>query len=274
MYKELKGYFKPSRPSTPSSDYIILRPPPTWCLHTTKDTINHKHCTNIEKWETSVTVTTLWTILSILVTITCTIGFVETEWLVRENNTLVAEDRELTILTYDRSSLVYTLGMFNMCYRDMKQTSFHCHRFGVTRFPSVSWQGTCILYGTGCVLQGCGAVLLLMSLMYKGDVRRIGAHLVSHAYVLAGLLQTLSLLLYPLILDTHVGRLHCGPEAHAYGPHLCRIGWAYVAATAGTLLTFYCPFLAYFSFYRTYDGHQLTYYDMQEDITIKPKAIK
>ncbi|KAF8767706.1 LHFPL tetraspan subfamily member 2a protein-like [Argiope bruennichi] len=261
MYKEVVEYFQMDRTeSISSSDYVVLRTP-LWCSFT-KELIEHKHYDNMERWKTSWTVTALWTMLSILVTLTCTIGFVETEWFVRENNTL--SSNELSILTYDRSSLVYTLGMFNVCYRDLHQTDFHCHRFGVTRFPSSSWQGTCVLYGAGCVLQGCGAVVLILSLMSRVTARRIGAHLVSHVYVIAGFLQTISLLLYPLILDTHVGKLHCGSNAHAYGPDLCRVGWAYVASTAGTLLTFYCPFLAYFSFYRVYDDQPVRY-DIRAD---------
>ncbi|GIY37266.1 uncharacterized protein CDAR_261311 [Caerostris darwini] len=184
MYKEIVEYFQMERTeSTLSSDYVVLRTP-LWCS-ITKEFIEHKHYENIERWKTSWTVTALWTMLSILVTFTCTIGFVETEWFVRENNTLSSlSDR--TILTYDRSSLVYTLGMFNVCYRDFQQTNFHCHRFSVARFPSSSWQGTCILYGAGCVLQGCGAIVLVLSLMNRSAARRIGTQLVSHVYVVAG----------------------------------------------------------------------------------------
>lgn len=71
-------------------------------------------------------------------------------------------------------------------------------------------------------------------------------------YLLSGLLQTLGLFIFPVILATNVGRQHCGGEATAYTLDNCRVGWAYVACTGGTLLTFYCPFLAYFSIYKVY----------------------
>ncbi|XP_035224744.1 LHFPL tetraspan subfamily member 2 protein-like [Stegodyphus dumicola] len=240
-----------------SEDYVMLR---SLRCSLTKHFIDHKVlAANEFSFKVSWTVTALWILLSTLVAFTCTIGFVETEWFVRENTTLSGS--ELTILRYDRTALIYTLGMFNVCYRDFRQTVFHCHHFAVTRFPSLAWQGTCLLYGTGCVLQGCAAVILVLSLFQKGPLRRLGVHLVSYAHMIAGFLQTISLLLYPMILDTHVGHLHCGLQAQAYGPDHCRIGWAYVASTAGTLLTFYCPFLAYFSFYKVYsrshDGQKM-----------------
>ncbi|GFW89836.1 uncharacterized protein TNCV_2424931 [Trichonephila clavipes] len=100
-------------------------------------------------------------------------------------------------------------------------------------------------------------MIVLMNCQTKLRINHLTA--VKSVAILESFLQTLSLLLYPMILDTHVGKLHCGSNAHAYGPDLCRIGWAYVASTAGTLLTFYCPFLAYFSFYRVYDGPSARY---------------
>ncbi|XP_015908926.1 LHFPL tetraspan subfamily member 6 protein [Parasteatoda tepidariorum] len=250
MYREILEYFQLEQTHTRSSDYVLLRQPLWYSF--SKEIVEHKHYVNAERWETSWTVVVMWTLLSLLVTFTCTTGFVETEWFVRENST----SNEQTILSYDRSSLVYTLSMFNVCYRDKMQASFHCHRFEITRFPSTAWQGTCLLYGMGCVLQGFGTILLIICLVNKsGAIRRAGALLSSYAHVAAGLLQTLGLLLYPLILDTYVGRLHCGNKAHAYGLDFCRIGWAYVASAAGTLLTFYCPFLAYFSFYKVYKSY-------------------
>ncbi|XP_054708703.1 LHFPL tetraspan subfamily member 2a protein-like [Uloborus diversus] len=201
------------------------------------------------RWKTSWSVVFLWTSLSVLVALTCTAGFIETEWLVRENDNTAPH----IVLTYDRSSLVYTLGMFSICYRDYpSQTSFRCHRFGVTRFPSAFWQGTCVLYGTGCVLQTCSVLVLLLSLPQSHNVRKIGAQLVSRTHLVAGVLQAAGLLLYPMILESNVGRLHCGAYSRPWTLNKCRLGWAYVASAAGTLLSFYCPFLAHFSFYREY----------------------
>lgn len=248
MQKDRAKYCQIESSPTPS-DYVVLHTPP-WCF-SCRDIVEHRlylPMSSDGEVRTSWIVTTLWTLLSILVAFTCTIGFVETEWFVRENVTV----REETILQYDGTSLVYTTGMFNVCYRDLRKATLHCHRFGIAKFPSNAWQGTCLLYGAGCVLQGCSVFVLALSLLKEGPTRKIAAQMVSHMHVVGGLFQTVSLFLYPLILDTHVGQLHCGGDARAYVPDQCRVGWAYVAATSGTLLTFYCPFLAYFSTYRDF----------------------
>lgn len=64
---------------------------------------------------------------------------------------------------------------------------------------------------------------------------------------LAVLLQSASLLLYPLVLGSPLARTHCGPKSASYSWASCRLGWAYVAAIASTVLAGYCPLLAYFS---------------------------
>lgn len=183
MQKDRNKYCQIESSSTPT-DYVVLQTP--WCF-SCKDIIEHRLYLPMGDGEvrTSWVVTTLWTILSILVAFTCTIGFVETEWFVRENVTL-STFREETILQYDRTSLVYTTGMFNVCYRDLKKATLHCHRFGISKFPSNAWQGTCLMYGTGCVLQGCSVFVLALSLLKEGPIRKIAAQMVSHMHLIGG----------------------------------------------------------------------------------------
>ncbi|XP_023241369.1 LHFPL tetraspan subfamily member 6 protein-like [Centruroides vittatus] len=210
---------------------------------------------HVVAYRTSWPVAVVWACLSALVAVTCVLAFLQPEWFVRQEQD--AETRQ--ILRYDRDTVVYVLGVFGVCYRDPypRIRQFSCHNFGASRdfayFPSTAWQASCVLYGCGCIMLTCCGLLAFPSLWSKEQrKRRMLIVLMGHVQIAAVCLQTAALLLYPLVLTSHFGRMHCGHRSDLYFPDSCRLGWAYMLAITGTVLAYYCPFLARFSSYNVY----------------------
>lgn len=59
-----------------------------------------------------------------------------------------------------------------------------------------------------------------------------------------GLLLMVGLMLYPAGWSSEKVKSYCGPDASAFLPSQCSIGWAFYAAIGGTLASFLCAVLS------------------------------
>ena len=98
----------------------------------------------------------LWSVLSLLVSIACTISFVFPSWVLHPD-------------------LLHSFGMFNYCVRDTRSstptsTTSMCLTYagatGIAKVPSGAWHASCILFGSGCVFQ-CVAALISIGVVFS-----------------------------------------------------------------------------------------------------------
>lgn len=126
----------------------------------------------------SAPVAVIWTLLSVLVAMTCTFSLLQPTWYLRQ-----------TRLPYRTKVDEFMFGMFSYCYLDYSD-EYVCSMYGggftLDHFPSASWQVACVMYGGGCVLLCLCAVAAVISLCLPPSLDKSVALCSGYTQIIAG----------------------------------------------------------------------------------------
>ncbi|XP_041349466.1 LHFPL tetraspan subfamily member 2 protein-like [Gigantopelta aegis] len=176
----------------------------------------------------------LWSVVSVLVSVACTISFVFPSWITHPD-------------------LLHSFGMFNYCVRNTRtslttSTASTCltysHATSVAKIPSGAWNASCILFGSGCVFQCVAAIVSVGVVFLRKRWHRRLAVADGYLQTVAVLIMTAGLLMFPMGFDTPFFRYYCGEKSGQYNSGHCSIGWSYMLAILGVAISIFCPILS------------------------------
>ncbi|XP_054269510.1 LHFPL tetraspan subfamily member 6 protein-like [Macrosteles quadrilineatus] len=106
--------------------------------------------------------------------------------------------------------------------------------------PSVWWQASTVLVAVGCVLSIIVAVVATSACCLDHVIHTTTAKLAGYMQLLASLVVSGGVAIYPLGLDNREVRDCCGPGAHAFSLGNCRVSYSVYLVVAALLLLLVC----------------------------------
>ncbi|XP_061659307.1 LHFPL tetraspan subfamily member 7 protein isoform X1 [Syngnathoides biaculeatus] len=184
-----------------------------------------------------------WVLLSSALVAVCTFGFISPAWIVTEQ---LRTDNLHHGHRHKKESVSF--GLLWHCSESPDHT-YRCYRTfgGLGKFAeiaSTSWQTSAALCSGGCALLAVGSLLAVVGVFLPGGgcERRFCA-LAGYTQMAAVFIMAAGLLVYPLGLNSSLVRSFCG-DSHVYDAGECRMGWGYMLAVVGVMLTLFLPFFA------------------------------
>ncbi|XP_039218185.1 transmembrane protein 211 [Crotalus tigris] len=115
---------------------------------------------------------------------------------------------------------------------------------GFGRIPSASWQTSAVLCAGGCALLAFSALLAVIVLFLpSGQCERRFCTLAGYIQTAAVFIMGFGLLVYPFGLGSSAVRTHC-EDSSIYYAGSCQLGWGYMLAIVGVMLSVFLPFFA------------------------------
>nr|XP_033778739.1 transmembrane protein 211-like [Geotrypetes seraphini] len=169
-----------------------------------------------------------WLLLSSCLAAVCGFGFVSSAWIVKGEEPL-------------------SFGLLWHCSRGPAQVS-GCHTFGGLRrfneIPSSSWQTSAVLCCGGCALLALSSLLaVVIVFLPSGLCERRLCTLAGYMQTAAVFIMASGLLVYPFGLNSATVKKYCENSSIYYAGN-CQIGWGYMLAIVGVMLSVFLPFFA------------------------------
>uniref|UniRef100_A0AAX7SW42 Uncharacterized protein n=1 Tax=Astatotilapia calliptera TaxID=8154 RepID=A0AAX7SW42_ASTCA len=125
---------------------------------------------------------------------------------------------------------------------------YRCYTFGglgkFAEIPSSSWQTSAVLCSGGCALLAVSSLLAIITIFLpSGGCERRICTLAGYMQMAAVFIMATGLLVYPFGLNSTLVRSFCG-DSDIYYAGECQIGWGYMLAIVGVMLTVFLPFFA------------------------------
>ncbi|KAJ8403869.1 hypothetical protein AAFF_G00347370 [Aldrovandia affinis] len=173
-----------------------------------------------------------WVLLSSALVAICGYSFLTPAWIVRD-----PAKTEATV----------SFGLLWHCSESIDHM-YSCYSFaGLEKFPeipSLSWQASVVLCSGGCVLLAVSSLLaFVIVFLPSGACERKACILIGYVQMAAVFIMGSGLLVYPLGLNSTLVKSYCGDSA-VYSAGECQMGWGYVLAIVGVMLTLFLPFFA------------------------------
>nr|XP_057927548.1 LHFPL tetraspan subfamily member 2a protein-like [Doryrhamphus excisus] len=185
----------------------------------------------------------LWTLLSIVVAFAELIAFMSPDWLLgfpRSNSSV-------SHAGVDSGEYRPSLGLYSRClHLATRGGGVSCGPYAGT-FSEVAsgfWQAAMLFLAGGTLVLGVVACISIFSLCFQSILRKSIFNICGLMQAIAGLLLMVGLMLYPAGWGSEKVVSYCGPEASAFRPALCSLGWAFYAAIGGILAAFLCAVLS------------------------------
>ncbi|XP_077150323.1 LHFPL tetraspan subfamily member 7 protein-like [Ranitomeya variabilis] len=178
-------------------------------------------------------VSCFWVLLSACLVAVCSFSFLSPAWIVRSGDQELQEPVSFGLLWHCSDSLefmssCYTLG-------------------GLGRFndiPSSSWQTSAVLCCGGCALLVMSCLLAIVTLFLpSGLCERRLCTLAGYMQTAAVFIMASGLLVYPFGLNSATVKKYCENSSIYYAGD-CQIGWGYMLAIVGVMLSVFLPFFA------------------------------
>ncbi|KAI0207361.1 hypothetical protein LSAT2_007979 [Lamellibrachia satsuma] len=174
----------------------------------------------------------VWTLLSILLSGICSVGFLQPFWFVN-------------LATGD------AIGLYSYCLHkrydetdfETRTCEFYSVNFRLADLPTNAWQVACLSYAAGCALLCKGALLAMLTMWLPSRCTGRVVKVAAFSQTLAVLFLLAGLLSFPLGLDSELAQVYCG-RCSAFDSGSCAVGWTYMIATAATALAVFCPILS------------------------------
>uniref|UniRef100_A0A3P9NFM3 Transmembrane protein 211 n=1 Tax=Poecilia reticulata TaxID=8081 RepID=A0A3P9NFM3_POERE len=172
-----------------------------------------------------------WVLLSSALVAVCSFSFISPAWIVKEQL---------------RSDSV-SFGLLWHCSESLDHM-YRCYTFGglgkFAEIPSSSWQTSAVLCSGGCALLAVSSLLAIITIFLPGGgcERRV-CTLAGYMQMASVFIMATGLLVYPFGLNSSLVRSFCG-DADIYYAGECQIGWGYMLAIVGVMLTVFLPFFA------------------------------
>lgn len=190
-----------------------------------------------------------WVLLSSALVAVCSFSFISPAWIVKEqlrNNHHPHQHQQHHHGHHSKDSSV-SFGLLWHCSESLDHM-YRCYTFGglgkFAEIPSSSWQTSAVLCSGGCALLAVSSLLAIITIFLpSGGCERRACTLAGYMQMAAVFIMAAGLLVYPFGLNSNLVRSFCG-EADIYYAGECQIGWGYMLAIVGVMLTVFLPFFA------------------------------
>ncbi|KAM6931254.1 LHFPL tetraspan subfamily member 2a protein-like [Xenentodon cancila] len=185
----------------------------------------------------------LWTLLSIVVAFSELIAFMSPDWLLG----VPPSHSNESWVEVDLGAYRPSLGLYSRCLRvGSRGVGVSCGPYAGTfgEVASGFWQAAMLFLAAGTLVLGCVACISVFSLCFQSILKKSIFNICGLLQAVAGLLLMVGLMLYPAGWGSDKVTSYCGSDASPYRPAQCSLGWAFYAATGGTLATFLCAVLS------------------------------
>ncbi|XP_066551855.1 LHFPL tetraspan subfamily member 7 protein [Amia ocellicauda] len=173
-----------------------------------------------------------WVLLSSALVAICSFSFISPAWIVKEHL---------------RNKDSVSFGLLWHCSESLDHM-YSCYTFGglgkFAEIPSSSWQTSAVLCSGGCALLAVSSLLAIVTVFLPGGAceRRV-CTLAGYMQTAAVFIMAAGLLVYPFGLSSTLVKSFCGNSSIYYAGE-CQIGWGYMLAIVGVMLTLFLPFFA------------------------------
>ncbi|XP_075053066.1 LHFPL tetraspan subfamily member 7 protein-like [Mixophyes fleayi] len=178
-------------------------------------------------------VSCFWVLLSACLVAVCSFSFLSPSWIVRSGDPEGLEP--------------VSFGLLWHCSESLEHMS-SCYTFGglgkFNDIPSSSWQTSAVLCSGGCVLLVMSCLLAIVTLFLPSSLceRRL-CTLAGYMQTAAVFIMASGLLVYPFGLNSTTVKKYCDNSSIYYAGD-CQIGWGYMLAIVGVMLSVFLPFFA------------------------------
>ncbi|XP_051538458.1 LHFPL tetraspan subfamily member 7 protein-like [Myxocyprinus asiaticus] len=173
-----------------------------------------------------------WVLLSSALVAVCSFSFISPAWIVKEH-------------LKNKDSVSF--GLLWHCSESLDHM-YRCYTFGglgkFQEIPSSSWQTSAVLCSGGCALLAVSSLLAIITIFLpSGACERRICTLAGYMQMAAVFIMGSGLLVYPFGLNSNLVKSFCG-DSDIYYAGECQIGWGYMLAIVGVMLTLFLPFFA------------------------------
>uniref|UniRef100_A0A3Q2P0M4 Transmembrane protein 211-like n=1 Tax=Fundulus heteroclitus TaxID=8078 RepID=A0A3Q2P0M4_FUNHE len=182
-----------------------------------------------------------WVLLSSALVAVCSFSFISPAWIVKDQLRGGHQHQ------HHGSKDSVSFGLLWHCSESLDHM-YRCYTFGglgkFAEIPSSSWQTSAVLCSGGCALLAVSSLLAIITIFLPGGgcERRI-CTLAGYMQMASVFIMATGLLVYPFGLNSSLVRSFCG-DADIYYAGECQIGWGYMLAIVGVMLTVFLPFFA------------------------------
>ncbi|XP_001338174.3 LHFPL tetraspan subfamily member 7 protein [Danio rerio] len=174
-----------------------------------------------------------WVLLSSALVAICSFSFISPAWIVKEHPKNHKDSVSFGLLWHCSESLDHM---------------YRCYTFGglgkFQEIPSSSWQTSAVLCSGGCALLAVSSLLAIITIFLpSGACERRICTLAGYMQMAAVVIMASGLLVYPFGLNSSLVKSFCG-DSDIYNAGDCQIGWGYMLAVVGVMLTLFLPFFA------------------------------
>ncbi|XP_064208370.1 LHFPL tetraspan subfamily member 7 protein [Anguilla rostrata] len=173
-----------------------------------------------------------WVLLSSALVAICSFSFISPAWIVKDH-------------LKNKDSVSF--GLLWHCSESLDHM-YRCYTFGglgkFAEIPSSSWQTSAVLCSGGCALLAVSSLLAIITIFLpSGACERRICTLAGYMQMAAVFIMASGLLVYPFGLNSALVKSFCGDSGIYYAGE-CQIGWGYMLAIVGVMLTLFLPFFA------------------------------
>ncbi|XP_018610581.1 transmembrane protein 211 [Scleropages formosus] len=173
-----------------------------------------------------------WLLLSSALVAVCSFSFISPAWIVKEQ-------------LKNKDSVSF--GLLWHCSESLDHM-YRCYTFGgigkFAEIPSSSWQTSAVLCSGGCTLLAVSSLLAIITFFLpSGSCERRVCTLAGYMQMASVFIMASGLLVYPFGLNSALVKSFCG-DSDVYYAGECQIGWGYMLAIVGVMLTLFLPFFA------------------------------
>ncbi|XP_026183337.1 transmembrane protein 211 [Mastacembelus armatus] len=180
-----------------------------------------------------------WVLLSSALVAVCSFSFISPAWIVK--------DQMRNNHQHHNNKDSVSFGLLWHCSESLDHM-YRCYTFGglgkFAEIPSSSWQTSAVLCSGGCALLAVSSLLAIITIFLpSGGCERRICTLAGYMQMAAVFIMAAGLLVYPFGLNSSLVRSFCG-DSDIYYAGECQIGWGYMLAIVGVMLTVFLPFFA------------------------------
>ncbi|KAJ7997105.1 hypothetical protein DPEC_G00225480 [Dallia pectoralis] len=173
-----------------------------------------------------------WVLLSSALVAICSFSFISPAWIVKDH-------------LKNKDSVSF--GLLWHCSESLDHM-YRCYTFGglgkFAEIPSSSWQTSAVLCSGGCALLAVSSLLAIVTIFLpSGGCERRICTLAGYMQMASVFIMGSGLLVYPFGLNSTLVKSFCG-DSDIYSAGDCQIGWGYMLAIVGVMLTLFLPFFA------------------------------
>ncbi|XP_028563150.2 LHFPL tetraspan subfamily member 7 protein [Podarcis muralis] len=192
-----------------------------------------------------------WVLLSSCLVAVCSFSFLSPAWIVKERGggrrLVVATAAALEGSEGGAGGGEVSFGLLWHCSESLRHM-YDCYTFGglgrFSEIPSGSWQTSAVLCSGGCALLAFSSLLaVIVIFLPSGPCERRVCTLAGYIQTAAVFIMGFGLLVYPFGLGSTAVQRHCENSSIYYAGD-CQIGWGYMLAIVGVMLSVFLPFFA------------------------------